>query len=44
LRQAGRRLRCFHEGDCLVDFGHVAIMREPRTNGGIWPKLRPRSS
>jgi hypothetical protein len=44
VRQTGRLLRCFHEGDCLIDFCHVAIMREPRTNGGIWLKLRSDSS
>jgi hypothetical protein len=30
VRQAGRLLRSFHEGDRLIEFDHVVIMREPR--------------
>ena len=28
-RQTGRLLRRFHEGDCLINFDHACIMREP---------------
>jgi hypothetical protein len=29
VRQTGRFLCCFHEGEGLVDFCHPCIMREP---------------
>jgi hypothetical protein len=29
VRQTGRFLCCFHEGEGLIDFCHPCIMREP---------------